>query len=110
METTTKGEQKFGPPILTHLVAESTHPKKNCFYFFFKDEKKKKLFKDRWYQFQKNFNFEGRKNKFSRMVKNKGYHFSKKISNFKKEKKKKNFFKGLQKSIKVSHLKRKFKS
>ena len=27
METTTKGEQKFGPPILTHLVAESTHPK-----------------------------------------------------------------------------------
>ena len=44
------------------------------------------------------------------MVNNKGYHFSKKISNFKKEKKKKNCFKGLQKSIKVSHLKRKFKS
>ena len=42
METNTKGEQKFSPPILTHLVAESTHPKKNCFYFFFKDEKKKK--------------------------------------------------------------------
>ena len=51
METNTKGEQKFSPPILTHLVAESTHPKKNCFYFFFKDEKKKKnfskIFKDR---------------------------------------------------------------
>ena len=47
-----------------------------------------KIFKDRLHQFQEKFNFEGRKNKFSNMTKNKGYHFSKKISNFKKKKKK----------------------
>ena len=78
-------------------LTQSTHPKKIVKKKKKRDEikknkKNKKLFKDRWYQFQKNFNFEGRKNKFSRMVKNKGYHFSKKISNFKKEKKKKKLF------------------
>ena len=77
-------------------LTQSTHPKKIVKKKKERDEikkiKKKKLFKDRWHQFQKNFNFEGRKNKFSRMVKNKGYHFSKKISNFKKEKKKKKLF------------------
>ena len=58
-------------------------------------------------------------NKFSKMIKNKGYHFSKRkfqipnfklqISNFKfqmSKKKKKIFFKGQQKSIKVFFLKR----
>ena len=40
----------------------------------------------------------------------KGIIFQRKFKISKKKKKKKNFFKGLQKSIKVSHLKRKFKS
>ena len=43
------------------------------------------------------------------MTKNKGYHFSKKISNLKK-KEKKNFFNEVQESINVFLLKRKFKS
>ena len=74
-----------------------------------KKENLSKIFKDRLHQFQEKFNFEGRKNKFSKMTKNKGYHFSKKISNFKK-KKKKNFFNELQESINVFLLKGKFKS
>ena len=67
--------------------------KKNCFVLFLKkrDEiknewKKKiflKIFKERRHQFQEKVNFEGRKDKFSKIIKSKGYHFSKKISNFK---------------------------
>ena len=67
------------------------------------EKKNSKIFKDRWHQFQEKVNFEGRKDKFSKIIKNKGSHFSKKISNFKEEKK--IFFKGLQKSIKVFFLK-----
>ena len=54
-----------------------------------KRENLSKIFKDKLHQFQEKFNFEGRKNKISKMTKNKGYHFSKKISNFKRKKKKK---------------------
>ena len=47
------------------------------------NKKNSKIFKDRWHQFQEKVNFEGRKDKFSKIIKNKGSHFSKKISNFK---------------------------
>ena len=101
--------QKF-PPLFFTWVAESTQvwlsflsqllkkkfEKILCFvlyfyfYFFLKEEKRNKLFKD--FQRQDDINFKSNsilkpeENKFSKMIKEKGYHFSKRKFQISKKK------------------------
>ena len=102
--------QKFPPPLFFTWVAESTQvwlsflsqllkkkfEKILCFvlyfylFFFKKEEKRNKLFKD--FQRQDDINFKSNsilkpdENKFSKMIKEKGYHFSKRKFQISKKK------------------------